>query len=414
MTPITDFFPHSSLNPKIWNGDVIKPDVRKALLKIAKAFIEFLDIGPSTKVLDDIVLTGSAANYNYSDVYSDLDIHVILDFDEIDENTELVEEMIISKKSVWNLNHSITVKGINIEMYAQNIGKEEREGAGTFSLLKNKWVTIPTKENVKPDIRAAVEKAKVCIKLVKKAIKSGDLKVLDNTKEKIFNMREAGLTKEGEYSTENLAFKILRRAGYIEKFFDAKAKTLDKELSLKELYLEIMDASPSMYHYQSPTTPADIQSVDKKDNPSPYTARYNMDINKVVLIATLIGEAGGEGERGMQSVMNVIQNRGNQQKKDFSKLKAVALQTKQFSMWNSTGRKDKDIVAHVREMKQSEKWNNNVWQQAINIVLKAEKNQLPDITKGATHYHTRSVHPNWSHKKFPVAVIGTHKFYKNV
>jgi hypothetical protein len=45
-------------------------------------------------------------------------------------------------------------------------------------------------------------------------------------------MRSAGLESGGEYSPENLTFKVLRREGYIEKLMDLKDKSYDKSLSL--------------------------------------------------------------------------------------------------------------------------------------------------------------------------------------
>jgi hypothetical protein len=47
-------------------------------------------------------------------------------------------------------------------------------------------------------------------------------------------MRKSGLATAGEYSTENLAFKILRNIGYIEKIHKAYIAQQDQELSLEE------------------------------------------------------------------------------------------------------------------------------------------------------------------------------------
>src|SRR5690242_4372598 len=61
------------LDPEIWDGEKLNPEVRKVLLSNAKEFIKFAKIeGLSFK---DIILTGSLANFNYTDK-SDLDVHV--------------------------------------------------------------------------------------------------------------------------------------------------------------------------------------------------------------------------------------------------------------------------------------------------------------------------------------------------
>jgi hypothetical protein len=78
------------LNEKIWDtvcddpdcevfSVEIKPEVRKALLKIAYEFIQSLDV--KTPIVD-IIFTGSMANYNYTD-QSDIDLHILYDFDEV-------------------------------------------------------------------------------------------------------------------------------------------------------------------------------------------------------------------------------------------------------------------------------------------------------------------------------------------
>ena len=53
-------------------------------------------------------------------------------------------------------------------------------------------------------------------------------------KDKLKKYRTCGLEKGGEYSTENLVFKILRRNGYIEKLHDSTTKILDKKLSMNQ------------------------------------------------------------------------------------------------------------------------------------------------------------------------------------
>jgi hypothetical protein len=46
---------------------------------------------------------------------------------------------------------------------------------------------------------------------------------------KVKDNRQRGLEKEGEFSIENLVFKLLRRNGYIGKLMDLKSKIYDKQ-----------------------------------------------------------------------------------------------------------------------------------------------------------------------------------------
>ena len=70
---------NETLSPIVWDTDdkTMKPEIRKALLKNADAFIKFSNLEEFNFV--DIILTGSMANYNYNE-YSDLDIHILMDF----------------------------------------------------------------------------------------------------------------------------------------------------------------------------------------------------------------------------------------------------------------------------------------------------------------------------------------------
>ena len=84
------------LNPKIWaNESKVRPDVRKQLLKIADDFYDSLDI-PWVEV-KDVRLTGSLANYNWSN-YSDVDLHVVINYKDINNDKDLVTEYLKLKK----------------------------------------------------------------------------------------------------------------------------------------------------------------------------------------------------------------------------------------------------------------------------------------------------------------------------
>ena len=54
----------------------------------------------------------------------------------------------------------------------------------------------------------------------------------DKVKVKIARMRQLGLSDQGLYSPENLAFKMLRNAGYLEKLSALKIEAYDRMMSL--------------------------------------------------------------------------------------------------------------------------------------------------------------------------------------
>ena len=73
---------HKELNPKFWEKEKMDPQIRKKLLTIASDFWKSLkrDIP-----VIDVQLTGSIANFNWTPE-SDLDVHILIDFSQIDDN----------------------------------------------------------------------------------------------------------------------------------------------------------------------------------------------------------------------------------------------------------------------------------------------------------------------------------------
>jgi len=60
------------------------------------------------------------------------------------------------------------------------------------------------------------------------------LDAVDRLKAKIRRMRKAGLEGAGQYSVENLAFKVLRRSEELRRLSDLKAKAYDELMSIEQ------------------------------------------------------------------------------------------------------------------------------------------------------------------------------------
>jgi hypothetical protein len=213
------------LNPKIWDSGSLKPEVAEKLIDIAEAFEEF--IGIDLNVID-YTITGSNANYTWTD-YSDLDLHLIV----AGAVTDQARELFNAKKALWAEQHNITIKGLPVETYVQ--GQDEpHHSTGVYSIAQNKWLTEPRK--VKPRVDDAAVEAKKLSMLhdIETALLSKDLNRLRTAKERITKMRKAGLERAGEWSTENLTFKILRNLGLIDQVADQIRELEDTELSLEQ------------------------------------------------------------------------------------------------------------------------------------------------------------------------------------
>lgn len=212
----------------------MRKEIKDRLLEIADDFIEFLGID---FFIHDIVLTGSLANYNWSD-YSDVDLHILIDFKETDYKLDILKEFFDSKKNLWNKNHDIKIKKYDVELYVQDVD-EKHLSSGVYSVLHDKWIVTPEKSNPKIDDRKIIEKgeeyANQIDNLIKKSKHNKDVsKEIDELKDKIKRFRQSGLDDGGEYSYENLTFKLLRRNGYIEKLINLKSEVADKKLSITQ------------------------------------------------------------------------------------------------------------------------------------------------------------------------------------
>lgn len=249
---IKSFHLQDNLNPKIWylpneksmgdpNGQNYKmrPEVRSRLLEIAYDFIDSLNVDV---VFSDIIMTGSLANFNWSK-YSDVDIHIIVDYDQLPKNShDLYDELFRMKKTIYGVKHNITVFGYDVELYVEDekIPRDTRN-VGRFSLLNDEWIVKPSKDDVKINVEVIKEKSNQWMRIIDDVyenIQDEDIdtakQLIDKYKNKIRKFRQSGLDKGGEYSEENLVFKVLRRNGYLEKIKDMKNKLIDKKLSLKE------------------------------------------------------------------------------------------------------------------------------------------------------------------------------------
>ena len=215
------------LNPNVWDGLKLKPEIKEKLLQIGKDFYTDTETDAPLK---DILFVGSLANFNWTDT-SDFDVHVVIDFKDVDENVELVEKLVNALKSKWNDEHDIHLKGHNVEVYIQDITKENRS-SGVYSLMQDKWLTEPQKENVLIDKEKIQQKYNDYVRKINSGIKAQDIEKLKTIVKDVYDMRQAGLDKSGELSTENLVFKILRSRNYIEKLKTEINKLYDKAQSL--------------------------------------------------------------------------------------------------------------------------------------------------------------------------------------
>ena len=241
---------NKKLNPRLWGKDEhLLPEVRDHLLKIADDFREFL--GVTDLQLKDITISGSNAAYTYTP-HSDIDLHLVVDLPEAD-GSEVYRELFDAKKYQYNDMHHIKIGGYDIEVYVQDANKPHRS-QGIYSIVNNRWVDVPKRRRPEVDDISIRSKYEDLNHRIEDAIKSNNPDTIGALAKKISDLRQAGLDEHGEFGPENLAFKMLRSQGIIQKLYDARNAAKDHELSLKE------KAPPTRvtYGFKTPTVVEDV------------------------------------------------------------------------------------------------------------------------------------------------------------
>jgi predicted nucleotidyltransferase len=226
---------HNTLETRIWDGEQLRPEIANKLMKIAQ---DFIDSFPIEIDIEDVRLTGSLANYNWSN-YSDVDLHIIVDFLAVDENLALVKSFFDNARMRWNDKHRITIKGYDVEIYIEDF-KETHKSSGIYSILNDEWIIKPSKHEGKIDFESARRKAddlEFQVNIVSNLIQAGKYEAavrnIDRLKQKIKTMRRAGLEgPQQEFSLENIAFKILRRDGILGYLSSLKTQAYDEMLNI--------------------------------------------------------------------------------------------------------------------------------------------------------------------------------------
>ena len=239
---LKSFEVQDELNPKFWINDKINSKVRLKLLDLADEFYDSLNI--KWVKPKDIVLTGSIANYNWSK-YSDVDVHILVDFKEVWKKTEFVQDYFDSKKALWSQEHEgLTIYGFPVEMYVED-SNQKNPNSGIYSLNKNKWLVEPNDfqdaelnedyikkrsakiMNMIDDIEDDIKKEKDNHKLEVLSTK------MKNLFDKLHRQRKESLEKHGEMGTYNIIWKVLRRTEYLDKMWDIINNVYNKINSIK-------------------------------------------------------------------------------------------------------------------------------------------------------------------------------------
>lgn len=234
------FKQHNELSRDIWDDpEQVKLEVKLKLKRIANAFLRDHNIDPDN--VEDIYFTGSLAGFNYHPD-SDIDLHIVVDFSKVSQDLDMVRDLFNSRRLVWNERHNITIFGHEVEIYIEDVDEVyDDEDRPVYSLTKDRWINPPKRLRKDFDYNSAIKKAQMIIHqvgLVQELMSQEKFVEAKRQATRIFaklkRMRKAGLQREGAYSPENIAFKILRKQGYIDQLGDLKSASFDRMMSLPQ------------------------------------------------------------------------------------------------------------------------------------------------------------------------------------
>ena len=222
----------------------MKSQVRLKLMDIADEFWD--GMGIDWVKPKDYIVRGSLANYNWSE-YSDIDLHLVVDFKKVYKKTEFVKSHFDALKNQWNKKHEqLKIYGYPVELYVEDID-EENESAGTYSLFKNEWISKPSKlksdavrdkgiiRKFAADLMTRIDRLE---EMLKEAKDQKRKEFVFKRAKKLFKqmrfLRKKGLKENGEMSDGNIIWKICKRMGYIQKLNDVIDSSYDQFNSLEE------------------------------------------------------------------------------------------------------------------------------------------------------------------------------------
>jgi stalled ribosome alternative rescue factor ArfA len=263
---------HDVLNPTLWEGNKLKPEVKEKILDIVDFFVEGLRNDNIKILVKDIIIIGSNASYNYSDT-SDVDVHLIVDTDGFNCPDELYPLLYSSYRSIFNKKYEIEFYGTGVELFVDTEGTQTISN-GIYS-LNTGWIKEPVQEEI-PEIdmekfdaefskwedryfelikdeKELTVGEKPIEDVLEESVESDKIDSIDDYIEDVYDLRKISLQTEGEYSIGNLVFKEIRSLGYLDNLKILKNKITSKELSLEGLNEQKINEDKSM------------SSIDSKD-----------------------------------------------------------------------------------------------------------------------------------------------------
>ena len=213
------------LNPVLWSDNKLRPDIKEKIMDLVNEFQSTLDI-PLTIL--DINIVGSNASYNYTDK-SDVDIHIITNFEEYGYPKEFIKVAMNSFKTNFNNKYDVNYGGYNVEIYVEEV-KSSPQTNGIYSVLRDEWIKEPVKlqpidVDLEPEYTLFTDRIN---EILSGGTEEDIIRVIDD----LYLLRRNSLVMDGEFGKGNLIFKTIRNDGLLDELKERKVELASKELSV--------------------------------------------------------------------------------------------------------------------------------------------------------------------------------------
>ena len=208
------------LDPRLWDGDKLRPDVRARIMEIVGETFSGLKMEGLS--IADVETQGSTVSYEY-DENSDFSARVFLDTSAYKGNVTDLNALLKLYTNYLETLHEglVTLRGVPLEVQFYAIKSDRmkpEKGIGHYSIIRDVWIERPTKQPDRFDRTQMTVDAKRFIaeynSLVSDffAAKKGfDCARFAAFTKEMRDYRHAGISRDGTRSTANLTYRMLRR-----------------------------------------------------------------------------------------------------------------------------------------------------------------------------------------------------------
>lgn len=258
---LNEFEVHQTLNPAIWdtNYSTLRPEIKDRVLEIVEEFKQYTEVPLS---IVDIHILGSMASYNYTK-YSDLDVHIVVNYDLMDASKEILQTMYNLAKTDFNKEYDITCHGYNVELYVEDV-KSVTISNGIYSLYTDKWIKYPDRLDQVPNVDLEPELTYMKSHIYS-AMNMRDLTDIEDMINSLYCIRRLSLATDGEFGKGNLIFKEIRNEGLLDDLKAMRTELKSKQLSLESIAREYLATNRRLNERLLGIDDIRSEIVDEKD-----------------------------------------------------------------------------------------------------------------------------------------------------